>query len=138
MLTQKGWRRLFRSSWKTFETQFRHILDSLSRHKDLLESEKGTIAVFEAQRVRELAEAHIKEISELEKKKQLASLIEKLDAPNYQWDQYLASEQRQRSQSGTWVLQDVHFREWSEMDTPSKPLLYIHGVPGAGMQVHLR
>lgn len=104
----------------------------------MIESEKGTVAVFEAQRVRELAEIHVKEILELEKRKQLALLIEKLGAPNYQWDQHLASEQRRRSQSGAWVLQDTRFREWSEMDTNNNPLLYIHGVPGAGMQAHIR
>jgi hypothetical protein len=94
--------------------------------------------MFEAQRVRELAEIHIKEISELEKRKQLALLIEKLDVPNYQWDQYLASEQRRRSQSGAWVLQEAHFQEWSETDTHSNPLLYIHGIPGAGMHFNLK
>jgi hypothetical protein len=99
----------------------------------LLESEKGTVAVYEAQRLRELAETHIKEMSELEKKKQLNFLIEKLDAPNYQWDQHIASEQRWEGQSGMWVLHDIHFREWSEMGTCGNPLLYIHGGPGAGM-----
>jgi hypothetical protein len=93
--------------------------------------------VFEAQRVRELAEAHFKDISELEKRKQLTVLIEKLNAPDYNLDHCMASEQRRRSQSGTWVLQDVHFRKWSEMDTKSNPLLYIHGVPGAGMHICL-
>jgi hypothetical protein len=128
---------LFSSSWKIFETQFRCILDSLGRHKDLIESEKGTLAVFEAQRVRELAEAHFKEISELEKRKQLTALIEKLNAPDYNLDHYVASEQRRRSQSGTWVLQNIHFRKWSEMDAKSNPLLYIHGIPGAGTHVFL-
>ena len=113
-------------------------MDSLSRHKDLLESEKGTIAVFEAQRLRELAETHFQEISELEKKKQLALLVEKLDAPNCQLDQCLASEQRHGRQSGMWVLEDIHFREWSEIATNSNSLLYVHGIPGAGMQVYIR
>ena|SRR5947207_2163886 len=94
--------------------------------------------MFEAQRVRELAEIHIKEISELEKKKQLALLIEKLDATNYQWDHRLASEQRRRNQSGTWVLQEEHFQEWSKTDTHSNPLLYIHGIPGAGTYFNLK
>jgi hypothetical protein len=87
--------------------------------------------------VRELAETHFKEIVELEKKKQLAVLIEKLNAPSYQLDQNVASEQRRKSQSGEWVLQNVCFRRWSDVGTNSNPLLYIHGVPGAGMHVLL-
>jgi hypothetical protein len=87
--------------------------------------------------MRELAESHFREISELEKKKLLAVLIEKLKSPNYQLDQKAASEQRRRSKSGKWVLQNAHFRKWSEMDTNNNPLLYIHGVPGAGMQPNL-
>jgi hypothetical protein len=74
---------------------------------------------------------------ELEKKKELAVLNEKLNAPNYQSDQYVASQQRRRGKSGEWVLQSVHFRKWSGGDKNSNPLLYIHGVPGAGMLVHL-
>jgi len=103
----------------------------------LLESEKGTVAVFEAQRIRELTESHIEELSELERKKQLTALIEKLNAPNYQLDHDVASEQHRRFQSGEWLLQNVHFQKWSETGADNNPLLYIHGVPGAGTHYHL-
>jgi hypothetical protein len=108
-------------------------LDNLSRHQALLESEKGTITLYEIQRVRELSEIHVKEMSELEAKKKLAVLIKKLDAPDFQLDQYLASEQRRRSPSGLWVVRDDHFRKWSDMGAGSNPNLFIHGIPGAGI-----
>jgi len=82
--------------------------------------------------MRELAETRFKEIDELEKKKQLSTLFEKLNAPDSVLDQRAASEQRAGSQSGEWILQNSHFRRWSDVEIQSNPLLYIHGVPGAG------
>ena len=128
-----GWKRLFASFWKTFETRFRCILDSLSRHKDLIESEKSTVAMFEARRTRELAERHSKDMQDAEIRKQLSVVLERLDAPNYQTDHYTASEQRRKSRAGEWILHNDIFLDWANPSILENPILYIHGVPGAGM-----
>jgi hypothetical protein len=44
-----------RSAWKTFETNFKPILDSLKRHRILLSDEKITAAISEIQDIRQLA-----------------------------------------------------------------------------------
>ena len=85
--------------------------------------------------MRELAESHIRDMEDVEKKKQLSVVLEKLEAPNYQIDQYAASEQRRNSRSGDWILRDDMFREWADPHASKNPLLYINGIPGAGMNL---
>lgn len=89
----EGWKKLFESAWKTFDTHFWRILDSLSRHKTLIESEKGTLAVIAAQKAREVAEANSKEAMEREKKDRLRLLTERLDPADSGRDQYMASQE---------------------------------------------
>lgn len=127
-----GWKKLFASFWKTFETRFRCILDSLSRHKELIESEKTTAVLLEAQRTREIAESHYNDMRDTELKKQLSIVLEKLDAPDYQIDHYTACEQRRRSRSGEWIYRHELFCNWADAQSGKNSLLYINGVPGAG------
>ncbi|KAI4216632.1 MAG: hypothetical protein LQ351_001121 [Letrouitia transgressa] len=115
----KGWQKLFDSSWKTFDTHFRRILDSLDRHKGLIESEKGTLTLLEAQTTREIAEACAKETAQREARDKVKVLIERLDSTDYKRDQLDACEQRRQKRS----------------DVVCNPLLYIHGIPGAGKTV---
>ncbi|KAL3470718.1 hypothetical protein BJX99DRAFT_267263 [Aspergillus californicus] len=100
-LTRPKWKQLFGSSWKVFNSKFKRILDSLDRHKSLLESEKSTLAVYEIQNLRDDEAARFTET-------RLNAILDKIDAPNAEVDHDLKSE--------CWV----------------NPLLYIHGIPGAG------
>ena len=127
-----GWKKLFESAWKTFDTHFRRILDSLDRHRALIESEKGTLAVVEAQKAREIAEIQSKEAVEREDRNRLRLLIERLDPADHGRDQYAASEQRRQSHSGQWLWQNQAFQQWCDVSADCNPLIYLHGVPGAG------
>lgn len=82
--------------------------------------------------MRELAEARFLEISQLEKRKQLSAIMEKLNPPNFQLDHNIATEQRKSSSTGQWIFGDPKFLAWSDEESWANPLLYIHGVPGAG------
>ena len=82
--------------------------------------------------LREKAEAHYKEVADLESKKRLTSIAEKLNAPDYQMDQDAATEKRRGKSSGEWIFSTSQFKEWATSGFNSNPLFYIHGVPGAG------
>lgn len=60
-------------------------------------------------------------------------IADKLGPPDYETDQYRASEQR-FSTSGDWILKDPDFLAWLENRNTSFPILYLHGMPGAGKQ----
>ncbi|KAI9666681.1 MAG: hypothetical protein M1821_004617 [Bathelium mastoideum] len=134
-LNKPGWKRLFRSSWKSFDAQFRRILDSLGRHKEWIENEKSTTAILETQDMRKLAEARFMEITQLEKRRQLSAIMEKLSPPNFQLDHEIATEQTKSSSTGQWIFENPIFRAWSNKESRANPLLYIHGVPGAGKTI---
>ncbi|KAK2792536.1 hypothetical protein FQN51_001654 [Onygenales sp. PD_10] len=133
-LTRPKWKKLFHCSWKTFNTQFKRILDSLLRHKELLDSEKGTVTILEIQRLHEDANLRFDKMSKEEARKRLETAMNKINAPNSQADQYAALEQRGKSESGKWILGNSNFKAWSAASV-SMPLLYINAIPGAGKTI---
>ncbi|KAL3456285.1 hypothetical protein BJX64DRAFT_281462 [Aspergillus heterothallicus] len=124
-LTRPRWNQLFKSSWKVFNSKFKRILDSLQRHKDLIESEKTTLAVYEIQTLRDDEAARFNE-------SRLNDILDKINAPNCYLDQETVLGHRDNQESGKWVLIDKKFKEWRDALPGSNPLLYIHGIPGAG------
>ncbi|KAJ0425196.1 hypothetical protein BJY00DRAFT_308523 [Aspergillus carlsbadensis] len=124
-LTRPKWKQLFKSSWKVFNSNFKRILDSLQRHKDIIESEKSTLTVYEIQTLRDDEAARFNET-------RLDSILNKINAPNCYLDQETVSEHRENSQSGKWVLDHEKFKQWHDAPAGSNPLLYVHGIPGAG------
>ncbi|KAL9044435.1 MAG: hypothetical protein Q9214_002426 [Letrouitia sp. 1 TL-2023] len=114
---------------------FKVTNNSLDRHKDLIESEKGTLAVLEAQKAREITEAYSKETAEREARDKIKVLIERLNPTDYKRDHFDASEQRRQKRSGEWLYKNSDFCRWHDLDAVCNPLLYIHGVPGAGKTV---
>lgn len=139
VFTRPRWKTVFQSAWKTFDTQFQPILRSLSRRSELLESEKVSASLYEISRVREqisdLQEESRQQNSRerLEKHKwRLSYIKERLQAPDYCLDHEMATEDRNGSSSGGWVLQHPHFRQWICKATSEHGVLYINGIPGAG------
>ncbi|OTA80302.1 hypothetical protein M434DRAFT_228741 [Hypoxylon sp. CO27-5] len=134
-----GWKKLFHSTWKTFDSKFQPIMQSLKKRRELLESEKGSATLYEIQKLRQDVSAMYAEQTErmtredLEKHRDRATRInERLLAPNYQLDQELATEDRHGSNSGTWIFEDGNFRAWSNSETIGHRVLYVNGIPGAG------
>jgi len=58
-----AWETVLKYAWKTFESSFKPILDSLKRHRALLSDEKLTAAIAEIQVVRRLAVTRFNEQS---------------------------------------------------------------------------
>lgn len=142
-LTQKApylaWKKLFKSAWKTFDTEFQPILQSLVHRRQLLESEKGSASLYEISRSREeMAAWHDKRkqelrLEQLEKHKwRLLHIKDRLEAANYQQDQEMATEARNGSDSGRWILQSPRFEKWANRASLGHDVLYVHGIPGAG------
>jgi hypothetical protein len=105
----------------------------------LLESEKSEELILEAQTLHGPADNHSDRMKNRcsqvdEERWRLESVIDKINPPNCHADQNAASEQRTESQSGRWVLQNDDFQAWCNVNNASSnPLLYINGIPGAGI-----
>jgi hypothetical protein len=132
------WEALFQYSWRRFEPQFRCILDSLAAQKSLLNSDKSKELVLGAETLHVTAENHSEGMknrhSEADEEQwRLEFVIDKINPPNCHADQNAASEHRKEIQSGRWILQNNYFQAWRNIDASSNPLLYVNGIPGAGI-----
>ncbi|KAI1658130.1 WD40 repeat-like protein [Daldinia decipiens] len=132
------WKDMYHSIWKTFDSKFGPILHSLCKRRELLESEKISAALYEIHRLRKDISSMYTENQQkmdeerLEKHRGRVSYIrEKLDAPNYEIDQEMATENRLIDSSGEWVLENEEFQAWDN-HILGHNILYINGIPGAG------
>ena len=106
-------------------TDFSQILNSLRRHKELLESEKGTAAILEMQSLRQ-------DIATAERRRRRITVFDKINPAKYEEDQESASKKRRGSESGYWILRQKQFQDWSDIHMRVDPILWMNGIPGAG------
>ncbi|RYP42924.1 hypothetical protein DL770_011966 [Monosporascus sp. CRB-9-2] len=118
---------------------------ALTSRREHLESEKVSATLYEIQGLRqdisEVRAENTRQIAQenLEKHKQRVLCIrEKIRAPNYQIDQEMSTEARGGKGSGKWFFEDLKFQEWLTTRKPGHGLLYINGIPGAGMFLYAR
>ncbi|KAL2272437.1 hypothetical protein FJTKL_06560 [Diaporthe vaccinii] len=135
------WKKLFKAAWKTFDTEFQPLLQSLANRRELLESEKGSASLYEISKAREEMaarhEAKKQELrrDEIEKHKwRLLQIKAQLGAADYQQDLEMAAEARNVTNSGDWVLQSPTFKHWADKAATRHSVLYVHGIPGAGKE----
>ncbi|KAK3395111.1 hypothetical protein B0H63DRAFT_518180 [Podospora didyma] len=131
-----------RPAWRTFQTRFRPIIDSLQRHRALLEKEKVTAVLGEVQQLsadmtRRLADLKQSiEMGNLKRKefvlKQKSALAALLGSPDYEEDQDSAASHRISLSSGDWVLREPALDSWLNSDSPTDATLYLNGGPGCG------
>ncbi|KAF5004202.1 hypothetical protein FDECE_9284 [Fusarium decemcellulare] len=133
------WKVVFGSAWKTFETNFSPILQSLARRRELLESTKSTASLYEIQKAREEIRTMYDEqriqarVLESERhRRTLGEIKVKLQSPNYQLYQEQHTEDRNGNKSGEWIFIDPEFQSWYNSHLPGSKVLYINGIPGAG------
>lgn len=130
---------MFHSTWKTFDSKFGPILQSLTSRAELLEREKASATLYGIQRLLEDISAFREEQrlrivqEDLEKHRTRVSRIrEKLQAPDYQEDQEISTEVRNSYPSGMWILKDPRFESWSNKNAPGHGILFVNGIPGSG------
>ncbi|RSL96842.1 hypothetical protein CDV31_013308 [Fusarium ambrosium] len=153
VFSRPGWKGLFRSSWKTFESQFRPILKNLERHRIMLSEEKLTAVMEETQEqgrsIEEKLDRLNKDWQEKDRRNaerelavhrehlnQQRSIVQnKIDAPDFQDDHEFASQKRHQSTSGNWILSHPLLLEWFETSLRVNRKIYLSGIPGAGKTV---
>ena len=128
-----AWKQLFHSSWKTFRTQFQYILNSLSRHKILVESQASIIEYGQSEIARVAAQTHFDETAKAEKLRRSLAVTEKIHPPNSRIDQEKTKEARQEyRESGRWILRHNLLKDWMDLSCQNVRPLWVNGIPGAG------
>lgn len=134
------WKSIFKAAWKTFETELGPIITSLASRRALLESEKASASLYEINNIREKISSVYQEqqcqarINRDERHRTYMREIKvKLQSPEYQINQEISTESRGESQSGQWIFKHSKFEPWYDSSTLGSMVLYINGIPGAGM-----
>lgn len=63
---------------------------------------------------------------------------EKLQAPDYQIDQEISTEDRNGHLSGAWIFKEPRYEKWSNRSTSGHEILYVNGKPGSGERFSVR
>jgi hypothetical protein len=135
--------------WKDFRTRFKCILDNLRRHRELIRSQGALlhfqqyyqdrqqtllyIQQYQQDRVQILYQLEKSEKAESEKKytavmEWFSGATTKLDHESH------CNTRRECPGSGNWILKHEKVLNWKEADTPMSSILWLNGIPGAGMR----
>ncbi|KAH7333141.1 hypothetical protein BKA65DRAFT_40515 [Rhexocercosporidium sp. MPI-PUGE-AT-0058] len=138
----KVWKQLFRSMWKNFATTFKHILDNLNCHRQLI-TEQATLINFHRQGCffqqyerdgEERFRVHQERKQAEERSKYLQVLEWFSAARSIQQDHNTFLRARSHG-TGDWILKEEKVRNWLEVDVPESSILWINGIPGAGKTI---
>lgn len=121
--------------WKNFGTQFDGILNSLGRHKELVES-RGTLAQYRRYKDdMEDLKRRLDDLLDAEQEKKKKAVKEWLSAGKQLQEEHAAfSTIRDEFATTTrWIMGNEHVKHWINVDDPDSPILWVHGIPGAGI-----
>lgn len=143
---------MFRSVWKDFETQFKGILHDLTLHRQLI-AEQAQILHFEQSwnssqkvlaHIQQYEQDRLARLERLRKQENDEKYHKQLAVLNWFSAAQTASDHenfcRTRNSyvgSGDWILKHEKIQNWKEMDPPISSILWLNGIPGAGMLLPL-
>jgi hypothetical protein len=127
-------KQFFRSMWKDFNTRFQQILEDLRRHQNLIESLASASHIQQYQMDRENNRTHFDRLQKTEMENKYIDVTKWIAAADSSVDyNFGLATRREYPQSGRWILDSVDYSNWKEADVPRKSMIWMHGIPGAGM-----
>jgi len=125
---------LFKASWRVFTLSINHIDSNLRRHKLLIESGASIKEFEEIQNIRQADintfEKHMED-QDVRRRDMVKSWLCHFNCETQQQDH--RETRKVCKDPGRWLIDDPRFQEWFSPDYCSKPLLWLNGIPGAGM-----
>ena len=137
------WKKIFHATWKTFRSDFDHILQNIKRHNNLIKNQANLIhfertqeAFEKAHEERSKAEEERWSRTEAENRRRYLAVQEWLSPAPFEQDlEKYSSVRASCSGTGRWLLDNDRFKSWFHPDCCSTRLLWISGKPGAGKTV---
>ncbi|XXH03322.1 hypothetical protein Hte_009720 [Hypoxylon texense] len=133
----KGWQVAFEGFWPIHRSRIDVIVKNMEKHSFLLCNELSMGDVLEADEARREAYAHYEKEREFRDCQNFQSIETYISPPLY--DDALDSLRLSRCTStGTWLQQDPTFCRWLDSTDVPTSVIWIRGIPGAGMFLYAR
>ncbi|KAL5121669.1 hypothetical protein ACEQ8H_000355 [Pleosporales sp. CAS-2024a] len=135
---------ILKGMWKNFDTEFKGILASLKRHKELVEQYTSiahytdSAAHYRQHQIdMDLLHKQWEQRVEEDRLKRLVTVREWLAvSPQSKGDHDEHRKTRKEfPTTATWIYRHEYIKDWLKADLPASPLLWMHGIPGAGKTV---
>ena len=137
MLTYNlAWKQLYHATWRGLQIRIDHLAKSLQRHKRLVETQASLEEYRQFHDFRVEAQAALARLEGSEKdRRQL--LVQQWLGPLNVGTRHDNAAKARFGNTGEWLLQNHRFQGWFSPDHCSDPLLWLHGIPGAGEAIGL-
>ncbi|KAJ8062489.1 hypothetical protein OCU04_009019 [Sclerotinia nivalis] len=136
IFSKPTWKRLFRATWKDFNSRFEHILKGLKQHKELVESQASVLHIQQYQIDQAGFRDSFKKVEEERHRSRRLALLNWLAATNSKLDQESAAAMRSDyPASGNWILHESRMKSWLDLRQSTIPILWMNGIPGAGKTI---
>jgi hypothetical protein len=128
-----AWEKPFTKYTSNFSKNLESTIQSLRQSKGLLENEVRLLEIERSQRSRDLQEHQFQMAQEEERKRQVFTIMEKLQPASSDTDQWKgANRWKGIPTTGNWLFNHELMTRWMRVcEAPS--ILWLNGIPGAGM-----
>lgn len=137
-----AWKMVFESLWKTFNLRFQAILESLRRHRDLVDQEANAINIAESKlwrdeqlkQIRQWRVEHDEHLQKTERERlatQMREAVTWLNATHDQEDVLAKLSRKYDGTEGHWALKERTIVSFIDSSRDS-PVVWLNGKPGAG------
>ena len=130
-----GWKQLYHATWRSLHNKISYLTKSLQRHKDLIHTQASLDNYKEFKDFRERLQSDFKRSENVEKNLQQTRVQQWLGAGGAV-DTGIRHENAVKERlpgTGKWLFENILFRNWFSLDQCIDPLLWLHGIPGAGI-----
>jgi len=128
------WRQLFTSSWRNFSATIQHIKGNIARNKRLIENRVSITQFEEIQNHQNTALHNFQRDKAAQEIYCRARVTQWLSPFNSEIEQDRHRRTRLVCKDpGRWLLNDPKLQKWFNDSYCSTPLLWLSGIPGAGM-----
>lgn len=148
--------------WKDFDITFQAIINSLKQHKDLVDRLASALHMAQSQQdsqalhrfiatyATDVTEMRVHMLQHKQKQDELWTAAQEAKAKRNRDNKHdvlvwvaatsmsdlherFCQDRQDCPGSGDWILSKEKLKHWKDSDTPNNSLLWLHGVPGAGM-----
>ena len=109
-------------------------MDGLRQHSELLESQANLLHIQQYQADRLAMLDRLDSMEETQRQEKYVAVMGWVLSAETKLDHYSACEARSEyPESGRWILRNSELQNWKEADAPVSSILWLNGIPGAGM-----